>query len=163
MAGKGTGIYTLATYGPTGQSRELTAGVKFADIAGANRDIVAIEQPALTPAELETMRSYLLDTPPIPALQAPSEVSYVPRSVAVARSQMDEFLAAVAAITSRTHAHDNGHVAKRLIKHGFFDDERKNLAIAIEWARGAQIAGIEAIYEDPTVDRGGYLIKIHLA
>ena len=161
-AGGGLGIWTLATYGPDGRGKQLTAGVKFGDIASASTKIVAIEQPALTEQERDVMRSYQLDNPPMPILQTAEEAGFVPDSVKIAEAQMKEFLRAVQA-TASTHRRDGGHVGKRLIKYGFFEPTRANLAMAINWARTAGIAGIKVLPENPTVDRGGFLIEVHWA
>ncbi len=162
-AGGGLGIWTLATYGPTGRGPELTAGVKFGDIASASTAIVAIEQPAITQEELDVMRSYQLDNPPMPILQTAQEAGYVPEAVTDAREQMQEFMRVLQQITAKTHARDGGHIAKRLIKYGFFEPTRTNLKAAIAWARGARIAGVKVTSEDPTIDRGGFLLEIHWA
>jgi len=162
-AGGGLGIWTLATYGPTGRGPELTAGVKFGDIASASTAIVAIEQPAITQEELDVMRSYQLDNPPMPILQTAAEAGYVPKAVADAREQIQEFFRVLEQLTAKTHARDGGHIAKRLIKYGFFEPTRTNLKVAIAWARGARIAGVKVISEDPTIDRGGFLLEIHWA
>ena len=161
-AGGGLGIWTLATYGPDGRGTELTAGVKFGDIASASTKIVAIEQPALTEQERDIMRSYQLDNPPMPILQTAEEAGFVPDIVKTAESQMEEFMRVVKSVAS-THRRDGGHIGKRLIKYGFFEPTRTNLTAAIAWARASPIAGIKVLPEDPTVDRGGFLIEVHWA
>lgn len=162
-AGGGLGIWTLATYGPTGDGPTLTAGVKFGDIANASTSIVAIEQPALTERERDVMRSYQLDNAPMPILQTAEEAGFVPKSVDAAVEQMQEFMRVVGQIVAKSHARDGGHVSKRLVKYGFFEPTRTNLAMAIAWARSARIAGIKAVHENPTIDRGGFLLEIHWA